>query len=120
MTRSARLCARRPRVAGNDVLSGGGGPDFLLGAEGNDWLLGGAGNDVMLGGDGSDVLVGAPDADTFSSGAGDDRNLARDGVADSITCGTGTDSVTADTIDKEPAGDCENVSAAIAAAGAQR
>jgi Ca2+-binding RTX toxin-like protein len=110
----------RPGPAGNDVLSGGGGPDFLLGAEGNDWLLGGAGNDVMLGGDGSDVLVGGPDADTFSSGAGDDRNLARDGVADSITCGTGTDSVTADTIDKEPAGDCENVSAAIAAAGAQR
>jgi Ca2+-binding RTX toxin-like protein len=110
----------RPGPAGNDVFSGGGGADFLLGAEGNDYMSGGDGADVILGNDGNDVLAGGFGADTLSSGAGDDRNLARDGIADTITCGAGTDSVTADTIDKEPAGDCENISAAVAAAVAAR
>jgi Ca2+-binding RTX toxin-like protein len=105
----------KPGPAGNDALNGSGGIDLLLGAEGNDSVSGGAGNDTLLGVGGNDVLVGNSGTDTFSAGDGNDTNLARDGVVDTISCGLGTDSLEADAIDLHPAGDCETISAALAA-----
>jgi Ca2+-binding RTX toxin-like protein len=102
----------KPGPAGNDVLLSLGGNDLLLGAEGRDAEFGGEGNDVMLGAGGNDGLLGESGIDNFNSGDGDDVNLSRDGVAETISCGPGADSVTADAIDKEPAGDCETVNTA--------
>ena len=99
----------KPGPAGNDVLVGNDGTDLLLGAEGNDFEVGGAGNDTLLGVDGNDTLVGQGGSDVFSAGAGNDSNFAKDGVLDTITCGTGTDSLSDDTIDLAPAGDCETI-----------
>lgn len=84
---------------GNDVLDGGDGTDDLRGDEGNDTLTGAAGNDTLQGGTGVDVL---------DAGEGDDTINAPDGSADRITCGGGTDTVRADTVD-EVAADCEKV-----------
>jgi Ca2+-binding RTX toxin-like protein len=81
----------KPGPAGNDTLVGAGGVDILLGAEGNDSLTGGLGGDVL------------------SAGAGNDANFAKDGVVDTITCGVGTDSLSSDTNDLNPAADCETV-----------
>jgi Ca2+-binding RTX toxin-like protein len=81
-------------TAGADVLTGGpgaddlrgnGGVDLLDGGDGNDELAGGDGGDVLTGGKGIDTLTGGPGIDEFVT-AGDDRVLARDGFAESITC----------------------------------
>ena len=102
----------KPGPAGNDVLAGSGGNDLMLGAEGNDFQAGGSGNDVLLAAGGNDLLVGESGVDNFSAGDGNDSNFARDGVAEAIICGIGTDSVTADAIDTAPAGDCETFNTA--------
>ncbi len=99
----------KPGPAGNDVLLGSGGTDLLFGAEGNDIEFGGAGNDILLGVGGNDILVGEAGVDNFNDGDGNDSNFARDGVAEAISCGIGTDGVQADATDI-PAADCENVS----------
>jgi Ca2+-binding RTX toxin-like protein len=106
----------KPGPPGNDALFGSGGNDLMLGAEGNDSLFGGAENDVLLAGAGNDGLVGEAGADNFSAGDGDDSNFARDGVAEAIICGIGTDSLTGDPTDTAPAGDCESISTALATA----
>ena len=64
---------------------------------------------MLVANGGNDVLIGQAGVDNFSAGDGNDTNFARDGVAETISCGTGTDGVTADAIDT-PAADCENVS----------
>jgi Ca2+-binding RTX toxin-like protein len=106
----------KPGPAGNDALVGNGGNDLLLGAEGNDFEAGGAGNDLLLGAAGADFLAGQIGTDNFNAGDGADRAFAKDGVAESITCGTGADTLHADTTDTTPAGDCETISNAKAAA----
>ena len=100
----------KPGPAGNDVLVGVGGADLLLGAEGNDWVVGGDDNDVLLAAGGNDLLVGDTGVDNFNAGDGNDTNLARDGIAEAILCGAGTDSLTGDPTDTTPAGDCETIS----------
>lgn len=55
----------------------------------------------------ADVITPGAGADTVSAGAGDDTIHARDGVADHIDCGTGTDTVVADRVDTLIG--CENV-----------
>jgi Ca2+-binding RTX toxin-like protein len=99
----------KPGPSGNDVLVGSGGVDVLFGAEGNDVEFGGAGNDALLGFAGNDTLIGEAGTDNFNAGDGDDKSFSRDGVVDSITCGTGTDSLDADAIDTHAAGDCETI-----------
>ncbi|MEA2410554.1 MAG: hypothetical protein QOC77_1115 [Thermoleophilaceae bacterium] len=69
---------------------------------------GGAGNDVLITGGGADTLSGGDGSDTLSGGAGDDSFQARDGVADTIACGGGTDTGIADANDVIAA-DCESV-----------
>ena len=95
--------------AGGDVLDGDGGNDRLNGGLGRDRLYGGPGDDVLTGGLGDDYLAGGPGNDTLKPGPGRDRVLggpgndtilARDGTRDSIDCGPGLDTVTADRADR--------------------
>lgn len=57
------------------------------------------GNLVLATGDGNDRVVGTPAYDSISSRGGDDWVWVRDGVADQVDCGPGTDTVVADVAD---------------------
>lgn len=110
---------------GNDTLDGGGGNDVLAGGGGNDALDGGAGDDALEGGSEDDRLTGGPGKDSFSgdfSGSfnqtivGNDAIFARDGVAESVSCGPGADTAQVDTIDTvagDPQNGCETVDKAV-------
>jgi hypothetical protein len=92
----------------SDVIWGLGGADRLIGYRGNDRLFGHRGGDRLLGGAGADVLVGGAGRDRLEGGPGNDRINARDGAADSISCGPGTDTVLKDVVDTVSA-DCSDV-----------
>ena len=94
---------------GADVLSGDGRGNLLKGNGGSDTLAGSGGPDVLRGGSGNDTLRGRVDAGDKLFGDSDNDNLdANDGFADTILCGTGTDTVVADL--KDAVGtDCESV-----------
>jgi Ca2+-binding RTX toxin-like protein len=126
---------RLSQVGTPSTMAGGGGDDHLRSGDGPDHLDGGPGNDTVDGGFGDDVLIGGPGRDIISGDLaggdcgplwctypyGNDTIEARDGEVDSIICGAGTDTVSADPQDVV-ASDCENVvrggSAAVASAGA--
>ncbi len=74
-------------------------------------LIGDAGPNELTADDGDDTLVGAAGNDILTAYGGDDTIDTRDGFLDRVHCGTGTDSVTADTLDLVDA-DCETVSVA--------
>jgi uncharacterized delta-60 repeat protein len=94
---------------GNDRLLGAGGNDKLNGEEGNDKLYGGGGNDKLTGADGNDFLRGDSGRDSYRGGAGNDSISARDGVRESVNCGTGSrDKATVDRNDKVSR-NCERV-----------
>jgi Ca2+-binding RTX toxin-like protein len=59
-------------------------------------LWGNAGDDVLQGGADSDLIDGGSDQDTIGS---------KDGVKDTVFCGTGIDRISADPFDEE--GGCE-------------
>jgi Ca2+-binding RTX toxin-like protein len=86
-------------LRGNDTLLGLAGDDCLLGGPGNDVLRGGAGDDELAGGAGRDTLRGGSGRDTFNAGPGDDTIHARDGIAETIACGTGNDTASIDKSD---------------------
>lgn len=71
----------------------------LRGMAGVDTLIGGLGDDALYGGGGNDAVTGGVGTDLLSGGEGDDIIQARDGVADRVDCGAGTDSVVADALD---------------------
>ena len=118
------------QVGSASTLTGLGGDDRLRGGDGPDRLEGGAGNDSLDGGFGDDVIVGGPGRDTISADLaggdcgplwcklpyGNDTIDARDGEIDSVTCGAGQDTVTADAADVV-APDCETVSRGSAPSG---
>jgi Ca2+-binding RTX toxin-like protein len=120
---------RLSQVGTPSTMLGRGGDDRLRSGEGPDHLDGGAGNDNVDGGFGDDELIGGPGRDTISGDLaggdcgplwctypyGNDTILARDGEVDSITCGAGTDTVSADPQDVV-AHDCENVERGSSAA----
>jgi RTX calcium-binding nonapeptide repeat (4 copies) len=115
-------------LAGDDQISGGGGNDQLLGGASQDVIDGGPGNDRLSGGVGDDSLLGGPGVDTFEGDTsslfdtGNDRIDAVDGVAESISCGTGADSARVDAIDivaKDPQNSCESLEIVGAAAVAK-
>jgi hypothetical protein len=108
---------------GTDTLTSGSGADIVTGDDGNDTVSTGAGNDQASGGDGNDRVAGGPDDDLLQAGLGldrlngDDGNdelRSRDGLADVVTCGAGTDRVDADTVD-QIAADCESVTRTLTA-----
>jgi Tol biopolymer transport system component len=96
-------------TAKNDVINGGAGNDKLSGGAGNDKLSGGAGNDLVDGGKGNDQLTGGTGVDKLVGGAGNDKLNAADGKKDTVDCGAGKDTVTADKADKLRG--CETVKA---------
>jgi Ca2+-binding RTX toxin-like protein len=75
-----------------DVIVGEGGPDSLDGGPGDDVVSGMAGSDVVRGGDGSDSVQGGSGADVLRAGPGD-------GVADTLTDGTGEDVIVGGPLD---------------------
>jgi Ca2+-binding RTX toxin-like protein len=68
----------------------------LVGGKGDDHLIGGNGTNALRGLAGDDTLDGGPLADFFEADAGNDVIHARDGVADTIFAGTGTDTADVD------------------------
>jgi Ca2+-binding RTX toxin-like protein len=104
------------------TLSGLGGNDILKGSNGADTIDGGAGDDDIDAGYGDDTITGGPGRDRISADLrtggcgpvwcdlpfGNDTIYAQDGEADSISCGSGQDTVYADAVDTV-AGDCEQV-----------
>jgi hypothetical protein len=89
---------------GSDSFSGMNGDDILSGEDQSDGLLGGNGDDELSGGAGSDALDGGRGADVLRGGAGIDTVNSREpsppAVRDTLTCGTGLDSVVADLQDR--------------------
>ena len=71
-------------------------------------LVGSAGANVLTTGDGNDAITGGAGNDTIVAAAGDDSIDARDGYADRVDCGPGTDVVSADALDVISAS-CETV-----------
>ena len=90
------------------ALLGGEGADVLRTGPAADTVAGDAGDDELVSGPGNDTLVGGLGVDRADAGAGNDTIRVRDGLADSIVCGEGSDRVEADTVD-DVATDCENV-----------
>ena len=95
-------------TAGPNTLRGSARADTLRGLGGNDSLYGLAGNDRLFGGSGNDRLFGGTGRDLLDGGTGNDVISARDRNRDTIRCGAGRDTVTADRIDAV-ARDCETV-----------
>ncbi len=107
-------------------MAGGTGDDTQRGGDGNDRIFANRGQDTTFGEGGNDDLwamargdVSGPGdtaADSLDGGAGNDRFHTRDGEADRITCGEGTDRAILDTVDvitdataENPNGSCETV-----------
>jgi hypothetical protein len=91
----------------NDVLNGSAQPDTLVGGSGGDNLNGGDGDNDLRGGDGNDTIdATGTGQDTVNAGAGPDKVYTVDGSPDSITCGSDTDRLDADSTDTIGA-DCE-------------
>ena len=67
--------------------------------EGNDTITGTAASQLIFGRGGNDTIDAGAGDDFVSGDAGNDTINARDGFADRIACGTGTDVANADTLD---------------------
>jgi Ca2+-binding RTX toxin-like protein len=117
---------------GADILTGGPGTDWTTYAartkpvvvtldqlandgrfaEGDDAetenVEGGADADSLTGSSGANVLRGGAGGDQLRGLGGDDTIEAKDGVRDTVSCGTGVDAATVDPIDSVAA-DCEKV-----------
>ena len=102
------------------LVVGGEGADVLRTGPAADTATGDAGDDTITTQGGGDRISGGLGTDTIDAGAGEDTIAVRDGLADVVRCGDGTDRVEADTLD-EVADDCESVSRVATAppAGAQ-
>ena len=127
---------------GANVFQGGDGPNEVTGGAGDDELYGGVEDDTIDGGPGNDVVMGYGGGDTIDGGTGSDqvegeggstvsdgtggpdRITTADGFQDTVTCGSGADSLLADSLDIIAApgfsGTCEQVTIAWPAAAAAR
>jgi hypothetical protein len=90
--------------AGNDTIAAmyfNAASDFSVdGGAGNDSIQGNLNGGTLIGGAGSDYLNGYDAVDTMRT---------RDGEADQVNCGGGSDSVISDPVDTYPNGDCESI-----------
>jgi peptidoglycan/xylan/chitin deacetylase (PgdA/CDA1 family) len=112
---SLGAAASKRGTAGPNTLTGTSGPDTLSGRGGADTLSGRGGADKLLGGRGADWLVGGAAADRLLGGPGNDHVQARDGAADVVDCGPGSDDfASVDDIDRVAA-TCERVEAPVVA-----
>lgn len=71
----------------------------LTAGDEDDAVSGSAAANVLSTGGGNDNLAGGPGRDTLHAGVGDDVVDAKDGEADIVDCGVGTDRATIDAID---------------------
>jgi hypothetical protein len=94
--------------SGRDSIEAGRGEDCLSGGKGPDFLNGGRGDDRLHGGPGDDQLLPGPGADRVRAGRGRDLVFARDGVAEDVSCGPGSDRANADEADRVVG--CEHLS----------
>jgi peptidoglycan/xylan/chitin deacetylase (PgdA/CDA1 family) len=101
-------------TAGPDSLVGTTGPDTLSGLGGSDDLTGRGGKDKLLGGPGADRLIGGIAADRLFGGPGNDRLVARDGVIDTVNCGSGSGDLALVDSDDRVAPNCEKVETPLA------
>ncbi len=115
-------------ATGPSTIRGNGGNDELGGLDQDETIDGGAGSDRITGGFGNDTLTGGPGADTIfgdDTGSycgiyscqlpfGNDTIDVRDGEADNVDCGVGSDRVVADSLDTV-APNCEQVERATVA-----
>src|SRR4051812_16765455 len=113
-----RLRDRPVTLSGNlgaDFLTTAAAADAVHGGQGNDTIDSGAGADTVTGddgadsihsGDGDDHIDGGYGSDGIDAGSGNDSVTVADGIADSVECGAGTDTVDADQLDQ--LADCEN------------
>lgn len=92
--------------SGYRLLKGTAQADTINGAQTADRIYGFGGPDRLAGKNGNDILVGGAGRDALSGGSGNDRIHARDGGADTVSCGPGVDSVAADRVDTVSR-DCE-------------
>ena len=102
-----------------DDLANDGGPmeqdnvqtdiEDVFGSPGPDRLEGTAGANTLDGGAGADTLIAGGGEDSVFGGEGDDRIEARDGLADSVDCGAGSDVAVVDR--RDAVVDCETVRA---------
>jgi serralysin len=76
---------------GNDRVAGNGGHDKLFGEPGKDRLYGGEGNDTLDGGSSTDRMWGGNGNNTYFGQGQDDYLYARNGLADVLYGGAGTD-----------------------------
>jgi hypothetical protein len=81
---------------GDDVISGGGGPGFSGGFPGDFEAAAGSGDDEVTGSPGADALKAGGGQDSVRGLGGQDSIYTRDGIADRVRCGPGTDYVDAD------------------------
>ncbi|HEX8121333.1 MAG TPA: Ig-like domain-containing protein [Solirubrobacteraceae bacterium] len=81
-------------------LSGGRGDDTLRGSENSE-------SSIITGASGNDTINPGSLEDVVFAGVGDDSVDTRDGFADRVSCGFGTDTVTVDSLDVLSG--CENV-----------
>lgn len=86
-------------MGGNDTLTGSCGADQLDGGAGDDRLEGACDGDTLIGGPGRDSILGDDACTGFDCTGGADVIHVRDGEADTVMCGIGPDSVTADALD---------------------
>ena len=106
---------------GDSTITGLGGDDVITGMDYVETIDGGAGNDKLEGGLNHDVITGGPGRDTlYGEGDGNycgiyeckvpfgnDTINARDGEADQVDCGVGTDTAIVDALDT--VANCEKV-----------
>jgi len=101
-------------------LRGPSGEDKIFGGDGPDCVFGGTEDDILYGGDGSDLIglfciefISDTGNDIMYGGSGRDFIIAvdrnRKPERDIVSCGSGTDDVFADRLDRI-SDDCENVS----------
>jgi Ca2+-binding RTX toxin-like protein len=82
------------RLFGSDAantISGGDGNDYIEGRGGADVIEGGGGNDEIHGGAGNDQIYGGPGADSMFGEGDNDFIHAKDGTADTVSGGDGTE-----------------------------
>jgi hypothetical protein len=96
-------------AAGARVVVGTNGNDRLVGTKRADTISGLGGKDVVLAGAGPDSVFAGAGRDAVDAGPGNDLVAVEyDGARDTVRCGQGTDTVTADLTDSVAA-DCELV-----------
>lgn len=105
--------ASKRGTSGADTLTGTAGADILSGLGAADTLSGRGGADKLLGGAGPDKLTGGPGADRLLGGSGNDRLLARDGSADTVNCGPGSDDLAVVDSSDRVSPSCERVEAPL-------